>query len=204
MKIRLQWLIRGRNFPRIGAKPILTEWDRNDFDRNDQGPKWPKFVSVNQYTRPPPSPKVGETLTLRLTVRIYQTNVPCCIQTTNTYKNYIAVLIYYTPRQKFSIFQLHSIFVINPVEKKKKCKLLTDDIIYGFGKTEYLSMCSLIFLSQIIRFKNFGGCDCYAVFLVNPPPLFFLLILIFCIQNVAQLKHTYHVKHETMKLVCYT
>ena len=46
-------------------------------------------------------------------------------------------------------------------------KILNSDVINGFGKTAYLSMCFLTFLSQLIRFKNVGGCDCHAISLVK-------------------------------------
>ena len=45
---------------------------------------------------------------------------------------------------------------------------------------------------------------CKYQYIIYTPCQFFFLILIFCIQNVAQVKHLHHVRHDTMKLVCYT
>ena len=38
----------------------------------------------------------------------------------------------YTPRQKFSIFQVHSAYITNLANN---CKILNTNIVYGFGKT---------------------------------------------------------------------
>ena len=95
-----------------------------------------------------------------LCISNYLKNQMTC-KRTSVYKNSTAptlggalfVLVsIYTPRQKFSIFQLYITFVTNPAEKLQNIK--QSYIIYESGKTTYHSMCLLTLLSQIVNLAD--------------------------------------------------
>ena len=70
----------------------------------------------------------------------------------------------YTPRQKFSILQLHSTFVTNPAEKMQNIKQRYNFWILKESIPQHILV---DIFAHFIRLVNFGGRDCYAIFHVK-------------------------------------